>query len=100
MREVGAYFGLDGSPWRSGDTNREQGISKAGRARHAAIELAWLWLQHQPESALSKWFSQRAANASKRIRRITIVALARKLMVALWRFLTTGLIPTGAVFKA
>ena len=101
-REVGAYFGLDGSPWRSGDTNREQGISKAGnrRARHAAIELAWLWLQHQPESALSKWFRQRAANASKRIRRITIVALARKLMVALWRFLTTGLVPEGAVFKA
>ena len=102
MREVGAYFGLDGSPWRSGDTNREQGISKAGnrRARHAAIELAWLWLRHQPESGLSKWFSQRAANASKRIRRITIVALARKLMVALWRFLTTGLVPEGAVFKA
>jgi transposase len=101
-REVGAYFGLDGSPWRSGDTNREQGISKAGnrRARHAAIELAWLWLVHQPESALSKWFRQRTANASKRIRRITIVALARKLMVALWRFLTTGLIPQGAVFKA
>jgi len=101
-REVGGYFGLDGSPWRSGDTNREQGISKAGnrRARHAAIELAWLWLLHQPDSALSKWFRQRTANASKRIRRITIVALARKLMVALWRFLTTGLIPAGAVFKA
>jgi transposase len=101
-REVGAYFGLDGSPWRSGETNREQGISKAGnrRARHAAVELAWLWLMHQPNSALSKWFRQRAANASKRIRRITIVALARKLMVALWRFLTTGLIPEGAVFKA
>lgn len=100
-REVGAYFGLDGSPWRSGDTNREQGISKAGnrRARRAAIELAWLWLRHQPDTALSKWFRQRAANASKRTRRITIVALARKLMVALWRFLTTGLIPEGAVFK-
>lgn len=101
-RQVGAYFGLDGSPWRSGDTNREQGISKAGnrRARQAAIELAWLWLRHQPDSALSKWFRGRTANASKRIRRITIVALARKLMVALWRFLTTGLIPDGAVFKA
>ena len=101
-REVGAYFGLDGTPWRSGDINREQGISKAGnrRARHAAIELAWFWLLHQPDSALSKWFRQRTANASKRIRRITIVALARKLMVALWRFLTTGLVPQGAVFKA
>ena len=80
----------------------QQGISKAGnrRGRHAAIELAWLWLRHQPESALSKWFRQRTEKASKRIRRIMIVALARKLMVALWRFLSTGLIPAGAVFKA
>lgn len=68
-------------------TNREQGISKAGnaRARSKAIELAWLWLRHQP-TALSRWFCARTANASKRIRRITIVALARKLMVALWRY--------------
>ncbi len=101
-REVGGYFGLDGSPWRSGDTNREQGISKAGnrRARHAAVELAWLWLRHQPESALSEWFRQRVANANKRAKRVAIVALARKLMVALWRYLTTGLVPAGAVFKA
>ena len=86
----------------AGDHAREQGISKAGnhRARHAAVELAWLWLQHQPNSALSRWFLRRTANASKRIRRIAIVALARKLMVALWRFLTTGLIPEGAVLKA
>jgi transposase len=101
-REVGGYFGLGGSPWQSGETNREQGISKAGnhRARHAAIELAWLWLIHQPDSALSRWFRERTAGASKRIRRITIVALARKLMVALWRYLTTGLIPEGALLKA
>jgi transposase len=101
-REVGGYFGLGGSPWRSGDTDREQGISKAGnrRARHAAVELAWLWLKHQPDSELSRWFQARTANASKRIKRITIVALARKLMVALWRYLTTGLIPAGAVLKA
>jgi transposase len=101
-REVGGYFGLGGSPWRSGDTDREQGISKAGnrRARHAAIELAWLWLQHQPDSALSEWFRQRTANASKRAKRIAIVALARKLMVALWRYLTTGLVPAGAVCKS
>jgi len=101
-REVGGYFGLGGSPWRSGETDREQGISKAGnrRARHAAIELAWLWLRHQPDSALSRWFQQRTVNASKRVRRITIVALARKLMVALWRYLTTGLIPDGAILKA
>jgi len=101
-RQVGGYFGLGASPWRSGSIDRDQGISKAGnhRARHAAVELAWLWLQHQPHSALSRWFGRRTANASKRIRRIAIVALARKLMVALWRFLTTGLIPEGAVLKA
>src|SRR5262249_32184636 len=100
-REVGGYFGLGGSPWRSGETDREQGISKAGnrRARHAAVELAWLWLIHQPDSALSRWFVQRTAGASKRIRKIAIVALARKLMVALWRYLTTGLIPEGAALK-
>jgi transposase len=101
-REVGGYFGLGGSPWRSGETDREQGISKAGnrRARHAAVELAWLWLIHQPNSALSRWFLERTANASKRMKRVAIVALARKLMVALWRYLTTGLIPEGALLKA
>jgi transposase len=101
-RQVGGYFGLAPSPWRSGGTNREQGISKAGnpRARHKAIELAWLWLEHQPESALSRWFRERTAQGKGRIKRIAIVALARKLMVALWRFLTTGLVPEGAVLKA
>jgi transposase len=101
-REVGGYFGLGGSPWCSGATDREQGISKAGnhRARHAAVELAWLWLLHQKDSALSRWFYERTANASKRFKRIAIVALARKLMVALWRYLATGLIPQGAVLKA
>jgi transposase len=101
-REVAGYFGLGGSPWRSGDTDREQGISKAGnrRARSAAIELAWLWLRHQPDSALSRWFRERTVNAGKRGKRIAIVALARKLMVALWRYLTTGLIPEGALLKA
>jgi transposase len=100
-RQVGAYIGLVPSPWQSGQTDRNQGISKAGnpRARRAAIEFAWLWLRHQPGSALARWFKQRTTNASKRIRRITIVALARKLMVALWRYLTTGLIPEGAVLK-
>ena len=101
-REVAGYFGLAPSPWQSGGTDREQGISKAGnpRARHKSIELAWLWVLHQPDSALSQWFRQRTANASKRIKRIAIVALARKLMVALWRFLTTGLVPDGVVLKA
>jgi transposase len=101
-REVGAYVGLAPSPWRSGRTSREQGISKAGnpRARAKAIEFAWLWLKHQPESALSRWFHERTAHGRGRIRRIAIVALARKLIVALWRFLTTGLVPEGAVLKA
>jgi transposase len=101
-REVAAYVGLAPSPWRSGQTNREQGISKAGnpRVRTKAIELAWLWLRHQPESALSRWFHERTGQGRGRIRRIAIVALARKLIVALWRFLTTGLVPEGAVLKA
>jgi transposase len=100
-RQVAGYFGLAPSPWQSGGTDREQGISKAGnpRARQKAIELAWLWVRHQPDSALTQWFLQRAANASRRIKRIAIVALARKLMVALWRYLTTGLVPEFAVLK-
>jgi transposase len=100
-RQVAGYFGLAPSPWQSGGTDREQGISKAGnpRARQKAIELAWLWVRHQPDSALTQWFLQRAATASRRIKRIAIVALARKLMVALWRYLTTGLVPEFAVLK-
>ena len=101
-RQVAAYCGLPPSPWRSGGIDREQGISKAGnpRARLKAIELAWLWLRHQPESELSRWFNTRTAEAGKRARRIAIVALARKLIVALWRYLTTGLVPAGATMKA
>jgi transposase len=101
-RQVAAYCGLPPSPWRSGGIDREQGISKAGnpRARLKAIELAWLWLRHQPESQLSRWFNTRTAEAGKRARRVAIVALARKLMVALWRYLTTGLVPAGATMKA
>jgi transposase len=101
-REVAAYCGLTPSPWRSGSIDLEQGISKAGnpRARLKAIELAWLWLRHQPESELSRWFRARTANAGKRARRIAIVALARKLIVALWRYLTTGLVCAGATMKA
>jgi transposase len=101
-REVAGYCGLAPSPWRSGGIEREQGISKAGnpRARHKAVELAWLWLLHQPDSALARWFRERTVNASKRGRRIAIVALARKLIVALWRYLTTGLVPDQAMMKA
>ncbi|MFL6834467.1 MAG: IS110 family transposase [Xanthobacteraceae bacterium] len=101
-REVASYFGLTPSPWQSGGIDRDQGISKAGnpRARCTAIELAWLWLRHQPDSALTQWFRKRTLTASKRNKRIAIVALARKLVVALWRYLTTGLVPEGAALKA
>jgi transposase len=100
-REVGSYFGLTPSPWRSGGIDRDQGISKAGnpRARCAAIELAWLWLRHQPDSKLTLEYRKRTLDAGKRIKRVAIVALARKLVVALWRYLTTGLVPEGAVLK-
>ena len=100
-REVGSCFGLTGTPYDSGDTRREQGISKAGnhRARTTAIELAWLWLKHQPDSELSQWFRKRVGNIKGRIRKIAAVALARKLVVALWRYLEHGLIPTGAVMR-
>src|SRR5437899_5521627 len=101
-REVASYFGLTPSPWRSGGIDRDQGISKAGnpRARCAAIELAWLWLRHQPDSKLTQEYRRRTLDAGKRIKRVAIVALARKLVVALWRYLTTGLVPDGAVLKA
>jgi len=101
-REVASYCGLAPSPWKSGGIDREQGISKAGnrRARHKAIELAWLWLRHQPESTLSDWFRTRTTGAGKRAKRLAIVALARKLIVALWRYLTTGLVPEQAIMKA
>jgi transposase len=101
-RKVASYVGLTPSPFRSGHMDREQGIAKAGnrRARSTAIELAWLWLRHQPDSALSRWFRKRLGKSkSSRLKRILIVALARKLVVALWRYLTTGLLPEGAQLK-
>ena len=100
-RQVGSYFGLTGTPYNSGESLREQGISKAGnrRARKLAIELAWLWIMHQPDSELTRWFHERVRNIKGKLRRIAIVALARKLMVALWRYLTTGVVPTGAVLR-
>jgi transposase len=100
-RQVGSYVGMTGTPYNSGSREREQGISKSGnaRARKVAIELAWLWLRHQPDSALSRWFWERVGNLKGRPRRIAVVALARKLMVALWRYLTTGLVPIGAVLR-
>lgn len=101
-RQVGALSGLAPTPYQSGDSAREQGISKAGnrRVRARAIEMAWMWVRYQPESALSRWFQERFGQGSSRQRRIGIVALARKLLVALWRFLETGAIPDGAMLKA
>ncbi len=101
-RQVGALFGLAPTPHASGSSAREQGISKAGNplARSMAIEIAWSWLRYQPDSDLTLWYQRRFGHGNKRQRRVGIVALARKLMVALWRYLTTGLVPTGAVLKA
>ena len=98
-REVGSLAGLTGTPYNSGDSEHDQGISKAGnrRVRTMAIEIAWQWLRYQPNSRLSLWFKERFAGGGKRMRRIGIVALARKLLVALWRYLEDGVFPEGAV---
>lgn len=100
-REVAGCLGLTPTPYDSGKSEIEQGISKAGnrRVRALMVELAWCWLRYQPKSALSKWFNQRFAGGGKRLRRIGIVALARRLAIALWRYLEDGLIPDGAQFK-
>ncbi|MGH6675569.1 MAG: IS110 family transposase [Xanthobacteraceae bacterium] len=101
-RQVAAYAGLAPSPWQSGGIDRDQGISKSGnrRLRKTMIELAWFWLRHQPDSALSQWFQARVGAGKGRVRRIAIVALARKLLVALWRYVTQGVVPERAVFRA
>jgi transposase len=101
-RQVGAYLGLVGTPYNSGQSVREQGISRAGnaRARNAALEFAWLWVRNQPNSALTLWFLNRVGDTKGGFRKSAITALARKLMIALWRYLETGLVPTGAVLRA
>jgi transposase len=101
-REVGALAGLTPTPHQSGDEAWERGISKAGNRyiRSMAIQIAWAWLRWQPGSKLSRWYEQRFAHGSPRLRRIGIVALARKLLVDLWRYLEHGVIPEGAELKA
>lgn len=101
-KEVGAALGLTPTPYSSGNDQREQGISKAGnrRARSLLVELSWLWLRYQPDSALSHWFKERFSRGGKRLRRIGIVALARRLAVALWRYTAQGVVPEGARLKA
>ena len=100
-RELAGSLGLVPTPYASGDSEIEQGISKAGnrRARSMLVELAWGWLRLQPGSALTRWFNRRFAAGGKRMRRIGIVALARRLAIALWRYLQTGEIPRGARLK-
>jgi transposase len=103
-RQVGSCVGLVPQPYDSGDSRVDQGISKQGnrRVRALLIEMGWMWLRYQPQSALAQWFAQRTqgSGANKRARRIAIVALARRLAIALWRYLEHGVIPEGAVMKA
>jgi transposase len=97
-KALAGFVGLTGTPFNSGGTEREQGISKSGnpRVRRLLIQLVWRWLRFQPDSALSRWFAERTAGARGRIRKIMAVALARKLLVGLWRYLETGELPAGA----
>jgi len=101
-REVGALAGLTATPYRSGGASREQGISKAGNRhiRAMIVEIAWIWLRYQPNSQLSRWYQQRFGQGSNRLRRIGIVAMARRLLIDLWRYLETGTVPEGAVLKS
>jgi transposase len=98
-RQVAAYAGLAPTPWQSGALAREQGVSKSGnpRLRTAMIQLSWLWLRHQPQSALARWFHERAVR--KGARKTAIVALARKLLVALWKYVSAGVVVEGAAMK-
>jgi transposase len=101
-RQLAAYAGLAPSPWRSGAIDREQGISKSGnpRLRTTMIQLAWLWLRYQPESALARWFHERVARSGGRGRKTAIVALARKLLVAFWKYVTSGVVIEGVVMTS
>ena len=101
-RQVAAYAGLAPTPWKSGTINHEQGVSKAGnpRLRAIAVEMAWLWLRHQPGSALARWFHDRVRRLGPRAKKVTIVALARKLLVALWKYVTSGVVIEGAAMKS
>jgi hypothetical protein len=97
----GSYAGLTSTPYSSGGINREQGIGKAGnrRLRTVMVELAWLWQRYQPGAAQVAWFRDRVGSTGRRIRKVMVVALARKLLIALWRFVIDGVMPEGAVMK-
>jgi transposase len=100
-RQVAAYAGLAPTPWQSGSVDREQGVSKAGNARlrTTLIQMSWLWLQHQPHSALTQWFKERVQLNGGRMKKSTIVAMARKLLVALWKYVASGVVMEGVVMK-
>lgn len=100
-RQIGALAGLTPTPFQIGADDHEQGISKAGNTliRAMAIEIAWGWLRHQPDSALSRWYQERFGAGSTRLHKIGIVALAHKLLIALWHYLESGELPEGAVLK-
>jgi transposase len=100
-REVGALTGFAPVPYRSDQRVVDQGISRGGRAalRRVATQVAWCWLRYQPTSALTQWYQRRFGAAGKRARRVGIVAVARRLIIALWRYVTQGVIPDGATLK-
>jgi transposase len=100
-KALGSYAGLASSPYSSGGIDREQGIGKAGnrRVRTVMVELAWLWTRYQPGAAQVCWFRERVGATGRRVRKIMVVALARKLLIALWRFVIDGVLPEGAVLK-
>lgn len=101
-RQLAAYAGLAPTPWQSGSIRHEQGVSKAGnsRLRTTMVELSWLWIRYQPGSALARWFQERVQHNGGRLKKPTIVALARKLLIALWKYATAGVVIEGAVMKA
>jgi transposase len=101
-RAVARYAGLTGAPDESGNKRREQGLAKAGngRVRRGMLQLAWRWLMHQKDSALTQWYRSRTVDGRKDTRKTMIVALARKLLIALWRYVTAGEVPRGVVLKA
>lgn len=100
-RQVGGLLGFTPTPYQSGDRMQEQGISRAGNARLQAItvQLAWRWVRWQPDSPITRWYQERFAPGSKRVRRIGIVAVARRVLIALWRYATTGVVPPNAIVK-
>ncbi len=100
-RQIASYVGITPMPYQSGSMDRDRRISRAGnpRARTTMIQLAWLWLRYQPGSELAEWFRKRVGTLAGRTRRIAIVAMARKLLIALWRYVESGVVPAGAEIR-